>query len=320
MISILTKIIDSLFLLRLPLLAPVWTVMVMGWIAGSPDARICGVSYGALFVNLFGFSLLVASIYVVNQIQDIESDRINRKLFLLPRGMISIPAAWALAAVCAASGLAVAFTQGAWMFALFLAGFAVGVLYNLPPATLKNHAAGGAVANSLGHGVITFLVGWLSAKNGADVTAQMLLPGLLSSIAPGFANGAVFLATTIPDAPGDGQTGKRTFCVAYGERATAAAAAVSCALALGASFLMENHFWVMAVPAALSLGIFVNFAVTARKRSASFYSFKWPVFMLSASVALFVPIYGALVVATFLSSRAYYRWRFGIAYPTFSPK
>jgi hypothetical protein len=37
-------------------------------------------------------------------------------------------------------------------------------------------------------------------------------------------------------------------------------------------------------------------------------------------VTLFVPIYGLLILATFAASRAYYKRRFGIAYPTFRPK
>ncbi|MCL2218407.1 MAG: UbiA family prenyltransferase [Chitinispirillia bacterium] len=319
MITLLKKIADMIFLLRLPLLAPVWTVLILGWIIGNPDVKIGEFEYGALFINLLGFSLLVASIYVVNQIQDIESDRINKKLFLLPQGIISIPTAWALAIICAAAGLAIAWTQGVWMFTLFALGLIIGILYNLPPASLKNHAVGGMVANSLGHGAITFLVGWLSAKNGQVMDVDLLIPGLLSSLAPAFANGAVFLATTIPDAAGDKLTGKRTFCVAYGEKATAVAAAVTCVFALGTSFLLENHFWVMAAPALLSLGIFINFAVTA-KRDSAFYSFKWPVFLLSAVVTLFVPVYGALILVTFAAGRIYYKLRFGIVYPTFRPK
>ncbi|MDR2578652.1 MAG: UbiA family prenyltransferase [Chitinispirillales bacterium] len=319
MVSIFKKAFDILFLLRLPLLAPVWTVLILGWITGSPHARIGNFNYGTLFINLFAFSLLVASIYVVNQIQDIESDRINKKLFILPQGIISIPAAWTLAVICAAAGLAIAYTQGILMFSLFLLGFITGVLYNLPPASLKNRAIGGVAANALGHGVITYLVGWLSAKGGQTITAELITIGLISSLAAGFANGAVFLATTIPDAHGDAQTGKRTFCVAYGEKATAIAALIMCALALAASFFIENHFWVMAVPAALSLAVFINFAVTAKRESA-FYSFKWPVFLLSAFVMLFVPIYGALILITFTAGRIYYKRRFGITYPTFKAK
>jgi 4-hydroxybenzoate polyprenyltransferase len=319
MIKILITLADTLFLLRFPLLAPVWTILILGWIIGSDGARVGSFSYGGLFVTLSGFSLLVASIYVVNQIRDIESDRINRKLFILPDGIISVPAAWVIAALCAAGGLAVSLIQGALMFALFASGLIVGILYNLPPASLKDRPVGGVAANALGHGVITFLAGWLSAKGGGALAPELMAAGLLSSLAAGFANGAVFLVTTIPDAGGDARTGKRTFCVAYGPKAASLAAAAMCALALASSFLMENCVWVMAVPAALSMGIFLYAAVTAKTESA-FYAFKWPVFLLTVFVTLFVPVYIGLILFTFIASRIYYKYRFGIIYPTFSPK
>ncbi|MDR0307312.1 MAG: UbiA family prenyltransferase [Chitinispirillales bacterium] len=317
---IIKKILDTVFLLRVPLLVPVWTVLILGWITGSPQARV-GELAGSktLWISILGFSLLVASIYVVNQIQDVESDRINGKLFILPQKHVSIPAAWTLAALCTAAGLAIAYTQSIWMFAVFLCGFIVGVLYNLPPAVLKNRAVGGVSANIAGHGIITFLVGWLAAKSGQNMSADLFYGGLLSSIAPGFANGAVFLASTIPDAPGDSQAGKKTFCVTYGARVTAFTATLLCAAALGFSFFMENHFWVMALPSALSLGIFIKFAVTI-KREAAFHSFKWPVVLLSTFVTLFVPVYGLLIIFILVASRMYYKWRFNITYPTFSAK
>jgi len=320
MTSILKKVLDTIFLLRVPLLVPVWTVLILGWITGSPDARIGELVLSKiLWLNIVGFSLLVAAIYVVNQIQDIESDRINGKLFILPQGLISIPFAWTIAVLCTAAGLAVAYVQSMWMFAVFLSGAVMGVFYNLPPAVLKNRAVGGVTANIIGHGIITYLAGWLAAKSGQTITWELFSVGLLSSLAAGFANGAVFLASTIPDAPGDSQAGKRTFCVAYGARATAFCAMFLCLFALVFSFFIENHFWVMALPAALSLWVFIKFAINTKRENA-FHSFKWPVVLLSTFVTLFVPIYGLLIIFTLVTSRFYYKWRFNIEYPTFSSK
>lgn len=320
MAPVLKKILDTVFLLRVPLLVPVWTVLILGWITGNPNARIFELAGSkALWINIAGFSLIVASIYVVNQIQDIESDRINGKLFILPGGLISIPFAWTIAVLCTAGGLAIAYAQSMWMFVVFLSGAVMGVFYNLPPAVLKNRALGGVSANIIGHGIITYLVGWFAVKSGQTVTWELLGTGLLSSLAAGFANGAVFLASTIPDAPGDRQAGKRTFCVAYGVRSTAFCAMFLCLAALIFSFFIENHFWVMALPAALSLVIFIRFAVNTKRENA-FHSFKWPVVLLSTFVTLFVPIYGALIIFTLVTSRLYYKWRFNIEYPTFSAK
>ncbi|NLL15304.1 MAG: UbiA family prenyltransferase [Fibrobacter sp.] len=325
--KILQKILDYLFLLRIPLLAPVWTILILGWISGNQYAHFGGSFIGDntgnsainLWTILIGFSLIVASIYVVNQIVDIESDRINHKLFLLPNGIISVRTAWICAFLCAIIGIVTSFFYDGVILFLFIAGLLLGYLYNLPPFQLKNCAWGGVLANSLGHGMITFLVGWYASKIGTTIDTQVMVKGLLSSVAPALANGAVFLATTIPDADGDQLTGKKTFCVKYGEKVTAVTAALFCFGALGFSFFIENNFWVMAVPTIISLLFFVSFAIFP-KRDLAFKTFKWPVFLLSFSVALFVPEYGFLILATFAGSRAYYQIRFGIEYPTFKSK
>jgi len=321
------KICDCFFLLRIPLLVPVWTILILGWISGNKDAHFGGnwfSTYDALhqqnlWIILTGFSLIVASIYVVNQIVDIESDRINHKLFLLPHKIISVPTAWILAGLCAVSGLIIGSLNGWVTFALFASGLLLGFFYNLPPLQLKNHAIGGVVANVIGHGMLTFLVGWYSAKYGSVLNPKIIGLGLISSLSPALANGAVYLATTIPDADGDRVTGKSTFCVKYGEKRTAIAALFLCTGALVATFFIEYHYWVMAVPTLLSLVFFVIFAFST-KREAAFKIFKWPVFLLSASVSLFVPEYGVLIIITFVLSRIYYQKRFGIEYPTFKSK
>jgi 4-hydroxybenzoate polyprenyltransferase len=269
---------------------------------------------------LTGFSLVVASIYVVNQIADIESDRINHKLFLLPRGLVNVPTAWVLAVVCAAGGMAMGAVLGQGFVALFVVSVVLGILYNLPPAKLKNRATGGVFANAIGHGMLTYLVGWYAAKCGATVQDwPFWRGGLVSSLAPAFANGAVFLATTIPDAPGDRDTGKETFCVRYGERASAVTAFLLCAGAFASSFWMQHNMWVMCVPSGLSLPLFAWLAFAPR-REAAFQTFRWPVMLLSLTVVVVVPVYGLLMAATFLVSRAYYRLRFSIEYPSFKPK
>ena len=87
-------------------------------------------------------------------------------------------------------------------------------------------------------------------------------------------------------------------------------------LALGLAFAIENNFWVMAAPSAVSLTLF-GFLMFSPERQNAFRAFKWPVFLLTAFVALFVPLYAILILFTFFGSRLYYRWRFDFEYPTF---
>lgn len=327
MLRLIKKILDCFFLLRFPLLAPVWTIFILGWICGNdfilPGGRLPETPTMAIWSNLWmvltGFSLIVASIYVVNQIVDIESDRINRKLFLLPHGFVSIRTAWILAASCALAGFTIAARYNSTLLILFAASLLLGVAYNLPPLSLKNHALGGVLANSLGHGALTFLAGWYTARYPADLTSELITTGLIAAIAPALANGAVFLATTIPDAVGDARTGKKTFCVQYGAKSTSRFSALLCAGSCFGAFFMGRNYWVMLIPSIVSLFFFILLAFSNRQELA-FRAFKWPVFLLSASVALFVPVYGILIIVTFFGSKLYYKWRFGIDYPTFKSK
>lgn len=321
----LLKLLDGFFLLRVPLLVPVWTVLLLGWITGREGVGLWTGRGGrypespVLWIALVGFSLVVASIYVVNQIVDIESDRINHKLFLLPHGIVSVRAAWVLAVLCALAGMALSpllGVGGIWVFALSIV---LGILYNLPPASLKNHALGGVLANSLGHGMLTYLVGWFAAHCGSPVDWALLKVGLISSLSPAFANGAVFLATTIPDADGDRATAKNTFCVQFGQRATAITAFVFCAAAVATAFMMEHNALVMVIPSAVSLVFFAWLAI-AGKRQVAYQAFRWPVVLLSVAVFVVVPVFGVMLLTTFLASRLYYRYRFGIEYPTLKSK
>jgi len=328
---------DGLFLLRIPLLAPVWTILLLGWIACDPMARPGGNPAGGiiaalshepvrLWAAMAAFSLIVASIYVMNQIADVESDRINRKLFILPDGHISMRSAWIIAVCCAVLGLAGSLFFDGIMCLLFIGSLALGVLYDLPPANLKDRAIGGMTANFIGHGVLTFLVGWYALRSGFGMPwgflqrssgdVSHLVNGLLPSLSAGFANAAVYITTTIPDAAGDRATGKRTFCVAFGEKATSLWSAILCGVALLFALGFPHNAWVMVLQAAVSLLFFIYLTIAFRKDLA-FRAFKWPVFLLTALIALFVPLYGALILVIFFGSKLYYRLRFNVEYPTF---
>jgi 4-hydroxybenzoate polyprenyltransferase len=305
-------------------LAPVWTIFLVGYITGNDASRFGGAFFNAELFNsvlhawiiLCGFSLVVASIYVVNQIADVESDRINHKLFILPNGFVSISTAWILSSVCALSGLLIALAYSKVLLILFCLSLALGYCYNLQPVALKNKPLGGVTANALGHGMIAFLTGWYSVHPFDSFSIPLFVQALISSLSPAFANGAVFLATTVPDAEGDRSTGKVTFCVKYGEKSTATASAIMCTLAFVTSFFMLYNSWIMIATSLVSVVFFTYFAFTTKTEYA-FRAFKWPVFLLSAAVVLFQPEYGILIILTFFGSRLYYKWRFNIEYPTF---
>lgn len=323
------KICDCFFLLRIFLLVPVWTTLILGWITSYSNTRLGGFLFNEhaafaeeknLWISLIGFSFITAAIFVINQITDVESDRINKKLFILPNGLISIRTAWICAYVCAITGLLISLIYfDIIMFILFLIGLMLGAMYSLPPFNLKNTAIGGITADFIGHGMITYLVGWYAAKYGNTLEYSTIMQGVIASCTLGFAHTAVFLTTTIPDKKGDKSIGKNTFCVIFGEKKTAITAAVFCGLALLFSFSLEYHKLLMIVQSAISLLLFISFAVNTEPDFA-FKTFRWPVFLLTALVAFYTPLYGIITFVNFFICRIYYQFRFNYTYPTFIKK
>jgi 4-hydroxybenzoate polyprenyltransferase len=327
--TFLIKICDCFFLLRIFLLVPVWTTIILGWITSYNNTRVGGFIFNGdatfaeeekMWIALIGFSFIVAAIFVINQITDVESDRINKKLFILPNGLISIRTAWICCFLCAIAGLLISLVFfDSIMFIMFLLGLILGVMYSLPPFNLKNTAIGGTTANFIGHGMITYLVGWYAAKYGNKMEYSAIMQGIIASCTLGFAHAAVFLTTTIPDTKGDKSIGKNTFCVLFGAKKTAITSTVFCGFALLFSFSLEYNRLLMIVQSAVSLLLFISFAINTKSDSA-FKTFRWPVFLLTALVAIYIPLYGIITFVNFFICRIYYKLRFNYTYPTFVRK
>jgi len=75
----------------------------------------------------------------INQITDVEIDRVNKPRLPLAAGEMSIRTAWWIVAVASAVPLALALTQTWVEIAAVAAALAVGAAYSLPPVRLKRH-------------------------------------------------------------------------------------------------------------------------------------------------------------------------------------
>ena len=290
---------DAIFLARPVLLGPVWVVYGAG-------AVIAGSHPG---IDLLFVSLIVAGVYIHNQIADIESDRANDKLFLLADGFVSRRAAWTLAIVYWIIALAWAALHGP-RFWLYLSAFLLGFAYNAGvPSPWKGRPWLGLLANAAAHATITFVAGYVAA--GGDFA-----DGLVSSLPYATAVSAVYLGTTIMDHVGDAAVGKQTFAVRYGARATSWVISTL----IAASVLLAGVLgdWWMAAASVCAIGP-LPWLLRSPSRVSAERVVKTAVLALSVVVAIRWPMLGVLAAATFLASRIYYRRRFGIQYPNFGP-
>jgi 4-hydroxybenzoate polyprenyltransferase len=310
-------ICDIFFLCRPVLLIPVWSVLVLGLVTGSDIVFFQPLSTipWQFFALSAAFTLSVISIFVLNQITDIETDKNNNKLFLLPRNYISQATAWTLVVCSAAAALVIpVFFLDRFSVCIIGASLILGYLYNMPPFSLKDHPLGGVAANFLGHGVLTYLAGWYGAQF-LEPNVQ-ILSGVFYSLAAGFANAAVYTASTIADAEGDRICGKRTFAVAFGAKNAVVFSALLVTFSLVFSFFLPHNSWVMVLTSAVSVILFWR-SVFAYDSTRAFVLFRWPVLFLSLLLSVYIPLYALVVFIVVFLSRVYYQRRFSLCYPAF---
>ncbi len=298
----LMKYLDYLFLTRPVLMPPVWTILLLGYHRASPFSTY---DYSLALVFLL-MSFSTGAVYILNQIHDIESDRINKKLFFLAEGYISLKNAWVEIVILILTGIIGAFMVSFQLGILFIIGFLFGFLYSTPPFSLKNRHIWGLLANASGHGSLTFLIGWC-------ITANLSLKAFLFSLPYFFAVAAVYLDTTLPDIQGDIKVKKITLGVKLGIPQATWLSVVFILSSLFLALIVKDRAFTVA--GVLCFPFFLSAALT-KKTKQVILSNKMAVLFLTLAAAFFYPWYFIILFFGFLGTRVYYRTRFNMTYPT----
>ncbi len=84
-------------------------------------------------------SCLAANVYIVglNQLLDIDIDRINKPDLPLASGALSVRAGWMIVAGCLVAAVVIALAQGRFLAITVLASLVIGTAYSAPPIRLK---------------------------------------------------------------------------------------------------------------------------------------------------------------------------------------
>jgi len=282
--------LDAFFAVRPLVLIPAWSLFLLG----SSVAAGSDVAWWRL-LHLTG--LLMAT-HLVNQIVDVETDRMNEKGFFLQRGIFQRRHYAVGAVLLVVLGLGHAALQRDAVGLLAL-GTAMGFAYSLPPLSLSRRPGWDLLANAVGYGGVTFLLG-----SGSGI--QWPLDALRLSAAV-LAVGAVFLHTTLLDREGDALDGKITTGVRLGERRTRLLATTLATLSLAAASISHAPYLLGACA--------VLAALAWRANSRRLCVWGTAAFAVVAALAFWW--YAVFLVVLVLATQRYYRWRFDIAYPSF---
>jgi geranylgeranylglycerol-phosphate geranylgeranyltransferase len=170
-------------------------------------------------VGLTMAAVLNAASNALNQIYDLEIDRINKPRRPLPSGRLSMRTAWTFTWFAYAAALVLAWLvapdgrhQCFWIVA---AAAAITVLYSVPPPRTKRLGIWANVTIAIPRGVLLKVAGWSSVKTIAGGE-----PWYIGAIFGLFLLGA---STTkdFADMEGDARGGCRTLPIIYGVRRAA---------------------------------------------------------------------------------------------------
>jgi 4-hydroxybenzoate polyprenyltransferase len=297
------KIADLIFFARPMLLIPVWTVY-LHYMAQCHADRYFGVSPGRpALVHLGVLTLIFAGTYIFNQIFDIDSDRINDKLYFRPRKIISVWQAWVLYIIITAAGIIMAASLQPRIIPAVVMIVLLGILYSAQVIRLKDRPLAGLASNAVAYGM---LIPWIAAWNCPERAVTTFAIPYFCAIAAGY------VLTTIPDRDGDAATGKRTVAVVFGAKGALWLALASAIAATGTSIWTGN---VELAVTAIVTSILSIYLLLSYRRKIMMLTCKFPILLLTIFAGIHYPAYAAILLLTYFLTRAYYKIRFGIVYP-----
>ncbi len=230
----------------------IWT-MLMGWVAAGP--RLDSAHVARLLALYAAFALAGGALFVVNDLMDVEGDKVTAPYLPLPSGLLSRNEARASVAVYFASALIFLYLACA-RFGLFVTCLAIIVVAAMGSMGYSRYKKEGIVASVLvavPQTIIPAVIGWLVAGGGS---AWRLVAVLSYAVFAGVSNNVL---AALRDVDLDASVGNRTLPVRIGAPAAfrlianLAFAALAVVVVLAATINSGAWAWPFAVIAGVVL-------------------------------------------------------------------
>ena len=211
------KPFDYIFILRPTLFFPIWIMILAGYsdfyTFNGEDKWLSLQIDWKFFINFLFITLVSGAVFILNQLQDIETDKDNKKLFLISESYVWQKTAQIIAAVLILIPLIIFFVEDISLFVInILYVLFCGYLYNYKPFCWKDLPLLGVFINIVG-GLFLFFSGWTIAGNWQWKAFIYVIPYLCAWV-------TIMLLTTIPDVKGDQAHDKITYAVRFGIKRT----------------------------------------------------------------------------------------------------
>jgi homogentisate phytyltransferase/homogentisate geranylgeranyltransferase len=181
-----------------------------------------GTALFHLTCTLIAGTAVNVAIVGVNQITDVDIDRINKPRLPIAAGDLSVAAAWRIVAVAAVLPVAMALTQGWVETTAVVVALATGAAYSLPPVRLKRFpvAASLCIAGVRSAVVNLGVAVHFGLAFGGDGHVPPAVWALCLFVLP--FSFAIAVLKDVPDSEGDRRFRIATFTVRLGARRAAA--------------------------------------------------------------------------------------------------
>lgn len=231
---------------------------------------------------------LLANIYIVglNQLTDVEIDRVNKPHLPVASGALTLNQGIGLIVGCLAMGLGLAWGQGKYLFLTVLISIAIGTLYSLPPIRLKRFPLWAAVCIFGVRGLVINLGLYLHFNFTLNRNDSVTSPIWLLSIFILVFTYVIAIFKDMPDVEGDRQFNITTLTINLGQVAVfnLSRYILIALYTVAGIFSLSNANLALGISHGLLAGIFwlksnsVNLG--DRSEIAQFYQFIWRLFYL----------------------------------------
>ncbi len=313
MIEAVKRIVLLLFLTRPVVLIPVWGFSLFGFRLGAGDVHLFQWLHRGSFLMMLIFSLSVAAIYLLNQIEDFDVDAENGGFPLMVKSGISKKSVMIFTIIIGALSIIIPLLLMHKKIALLSAlSLAIGILYSCKPTYFTGRPFFDFLSNGIGYGLIAFAAGWSLADNGNICT-----PAMFKAAAPYiFMMFAGSISSTLPDMSGDSAHGKRTTAVVFGAKR---------AHLLSIFFLIIGTVWgyMNGDHAAIFSGIIsipIYFLYLIRPSTVTMEAtYKVTGGFMMLIIALYYPLFALFATLVGLITLLYFRIIHQVSYPSLKP-
>jgi 4-hydroxybenzoate polyprenyltransferase len=305
------SLFDYFFVLRPILFLPGWSTMFAGYLIATKgelyfsSAQFLNLDYLEISLLLLIFASAMGASFLLNQLEDIASDLKNKKLFFLTENHISKSAAKKETVILIILALGLAYIMSISVLILIVFFLLItGYAYNYKPFLLKDKPFGSLLANSL-MGCLAFALGWVMAK-------PLGFSIFIDSIPYLFFNTSLYFFTTLPDVPGDLNSGKRTLAVLHGTRFVINLGLLTYLLGLVFAVYLQDWFALLFI--VLSLPFYI-YLFTKKEVNATIKTTKYAILFFAVVICLKIPFYFVLMIIIFTLTKWYFKIRFNYNYP-----